>query len=557
LEQAWAWAVAIAHGQRVINHLQNERRVVLYTDVQGEVREMGRGIIGKRNFSDTASRRNYNVSGPDILDELRRRNTLLNRQYEQQDIATIATQLAELVPALQIEVEPLLGQATARFDGATALKGFQKLVEKTGVHFRLDDDSTTVQVGNFGINNGVKVIGHTQSPSDTIGNRDVLLIDSLRRFDNSEAIVNRVIVLGGGEGLAQLTLANSTRGISTGFVYDIKTGTNPDSTSYYYLEDEESIARFGVVEQILVFKDINPIANSAASKIIAANALYDAASPWLQRNAQLKTVYSFTAKKPQTVVRPGDKITMRYQGMVENEAGQEIDYINVNEELWVLRISEAASENGLLLSFTVGIVDDLPRDISDIVVGTIDAVHIQGVAVQTFPCMYENTWTEGMRSENTTGLGFIDAEFKFKPASFVTEVIAVWLDFKTFAPWTMAVMDTGISTFYFNMEKGDKYLTDVELHINGTDVSSSLGGPWNDGGVNALLDVQNLDITDLLKDASGGIFQEHSIVFHALEPGALRNKELSGHNAIQVRNSEGFVQMTIRALVVAQAIAPS
>ncbi len=546
--------------QRVVDHLINERRVIIFTDVQGEKREMGRGIIGKRNFSDNASRRNYNMSGPDILDELRRRNTLLNRQFEQQDIKTVATELADLVPALQISVEPGLGQVTARFDGATVLKGFQKLAEKTGLHFRLDDDSSTVQLGKFGVNNGVKVVGQSQAPSYMAGNRDVLMIDSLRRFENSEQVVNRIIVLGGGEGLAQLDLSNSTRSIAAGFKFDIKTGTNPDGTTFSFLENEDSIAEFGVIEQILVFKDISPIANSVTSKQIAANALYDAASPWLARNSVIKTVYSFTARKPQTPVRPGDKITMRYQGSVKNEAGQEVDYVNVNEELFVLRISENASDSGLVLQFTVGIVDELPRDISDVIIGTIDSVNISGVTVQNFPAMYENTWTEGMRSENTTGLGFIDAEFKYRPASFINEIIAVFLDFKTFAPWSMSVVDSSsFTTFLFNMEKGTKFLTDLQLIINGVDVSAQFisGGLWNPGGINALLDIQDLDITDILKAAPGGIFQEHTIVFHALEPGALRNKEFGGHNAIQVRNSEGFVQMTLRSLIVAQAIKPT
>ena len=546
--------------QRVVEHLTNERRVIIYTDVQGEKREMGRGIIGGRNLSDNASRRNYNMSGPDILDELRRRNTLLNRQFENQDIATVATELADLVPALQISIEPNLGQVTARFDGATALKGFQKIAEKTGLHFRLSDDSSTIELGKFGVNNGVKVVGQSQSPSDMADNRDVLLIDSLRRFENSEQVVNRIIVLGGGEGLAQLDLSNSTRSIAAGFAFDIKTGTNPDGTTFTFLENEDSIAEFGVIESILVFKDISPLANSVTSKQIAANALYDAASPWLQRNSVIKTVYSFTARKPQTSIRPGDKITMRYKGRVKNEAGQEIDYVNINEELFVLRVSENASDGGLVLSFTVGIVDELPRDISDVIIGTIDSVNISGVTVQNFSTVFTDTWTEGMRSENVGGTGFIDAEFKFRPSSFINEIILVLLDFRTFAPWTMALVDSSsFTTYFFNMEKGTKFLTDIQLFINGVDVSAQFisGGLWNPSGVNALLNIQDLDITDILKAAPGGIFQEHTIVFHALEPGALRNKELSGHNAIQVRNSEGFVQLSLRIIATAQAILPS
>jgi hypothetical protein len=72
----------------------------------------------------------------------------------------------------------------------------------------------------------------------------------------------------------------------------------------------------------------------------------------------------------------------------------------------------------------------------------------------------------------------------------------------------------------------------LSLSIDGTDVTTRLGGPWSPGGTPI-----TLDITEILRKAAGGMQSRHTLVFTA-----------GG-------GSPGFVEMTTKLQMTVQAIA--
>ena len=43
------------------------------------------------------------------------------------------------------------------------------------------------------------------------------------------------------------------------------TGTNADGCSYWYIQDEASVAQYGVIERALTIKPVRPLTNSTAT----------------------------------------------------------------------------------------------------------------------------------------------------------------------------------------------------------------------------------------------------------------------------------------------------
>ena len=76
----------------------NERKVRLYVEMDNAQRELGRGIIQGRKVTSSEGGMQLTITGPDDMDALARRSTLLGRSYSAQSMQTIADSLISLVP---------------------------------------------------------------------------------------------------------------------------------------------------------------------------------------------------------------------------------------------------------------------------------------------------------------------------------------------------------------------------------------------------------------------------------------------------------------------------
>ncbi len=535
----------------------SRRRARLFVDYLGDIREIGFGIIHDIGLSEVAGgSRIANASGPDIMQELHEANVLQNRQFENATQTSISTELIGLVSGWSDTVDGGLPNTTIRADVHSVMQTYLALANKNGLHIRLGAGKT-LEYGAFGDVSTVRAIGPIVDYVGVEDEDDLILIEQLVFNKKSQDLSNWIIGLGGGEGDAQLTLEHSDRSVSGGDPYDILDIANPDGTRAYHIKDATSITAFGEVRIPVTFKDIAPLSHGLNARKHAANALYDATVAYIERHKDEIQSYKITARKPKTTIKPGDKITVRYKGDLVDGDDVLVTYLDINDDFWVMDISESFADGQAVISMTVNNIDRHLLEASDMVVGAVEAVFVNNVAVQTNVIVYENTFYDSL-SKRTPGASDPDkfATFKYRPAKFITDVIGVWLDFKSFFLETTAAPTFASSSYNFGIFLQDQYPSDISLFINGVDESSSYGGPWNTSAGNAQVDIQDLDITADLEAETGEIFAEHTIEFKCGQPGTTRGIEVPGFTVTTADTTHGQIMATFRTMAIASALAP-
>ncbi len=358
-----------ASDERELDLLQVGRRVVIYGELGGTVRELGRGTINKITIKDGAQGALMLVKGPDALIELKQKSTLPGRAYDDQAVSAVVSSLAGLA-GWTATTDAGLGNVTLKFAGESALKALQTLANTLGLHFRAETGQA-LTFGALGADTGVRLIQRSRAHRDIYSNAQVTLIRSIRQITSSGDVVNWIIPLG----KDGLTLEHSTRSSP----YTIQTMTGPDGNTIYYLADATSVAHYGQVEKVLSWSEIEALGSTSADLERAANTLYDAAATWLARSATLQQEYSVQFVKAwEQTIRPGDKVRLVYQGMVERVGGT-ATYISVDELLWVLDVQETLGSEGHVVSVKLGNVDREAQDALQTVANTIERVNVDAV----------------------------------------------------------------------------------------------------------------------------------------------------------------------------------
>jgi hypothetical protein len=295
----------------------------------------------------------------DALRELTTKTVGLRRQYTYTDVGTVIESLVGVMGAgWEASSDSDIGNTTIRYEGESVLIAVDALRDRWGQHYRLastEPGTNTLEFGAFGADCGVRAIQGTAAPSPEMeSHREVAYIKQLRRIDDRADVFNTIIPLGAGEGTTQLTIEEADLGD-----YTTLTGTNADGSSYYYIQDEDSVDRYGAVWRITTIKQIAPLTNSDTDIRYAANALKLAAETYLKRWKGLNTHYSLTVQGLRKQILPGDKIAVRYEGIADNYA-----YIDVDESLWVMDVTYQRSLGGARTA-TLAVATDDARRTSD------------------------------------------------------------------------------------------------------------------------------------------------------------------------------------------------
>jgi len=556
-----------ATDRRARELLQNERRVRIPVEEetpQGEeLRELGRGVIREKGVDVAEGGASLTWSGPDSLDALTRRSVRLNRQYANQTLAFIASDLIALVPGWSVVVEAQYASLlqSARFAGASVLKCLLRLAAERGLHLREHPTQpNTVELGEFGAVSSLVITNIENLTREAHAQRDLIFIDHIKEGESTREVINRVFPLGAGEGQAALTLRDSTRDGT----YEIHSLLDADGSTVYYLEDQESMDRYGVIEKPVTFKQIGPISNSGSAKVLAANALYDAAVAFLRRASQSQKTYKVSGVKCQQRLNAGDKVRIVYKGEVFAD-GVAVDVLDVDDLFWVLEVTERVADGGQSFDLAVSLVDRVAKDAVGAIIEGLEAIEVRNLTIATFPMFYTDTWTDTVECHiGNTGR---DANFVFRPQTLLTDITKVLLVFRTFplsTPVGVSALfgSVGTSTdYYYNISDSDQYPRGLRLFINDVEVSEQFGGPWNPTliepfgtpSVNAQID-QSLDITEIVR--AGGLGQEYLFRFRAtFDPFGPGNR-VPGYGAGGGVGSSGFVQCGVRVLGAAQAILP-
>lgn len=174
------------------------------------------------------------------------------------------------------------------------------------------------------------------------------------RFDGT-ALVNRVIAYGvdtvadpeGDPGDTMedvLTLDDATLTAP----YVVQSGLDEGGNTFFYIEDSESVARYGLVEVTKVWTDIKNPNDDSVSRGKAANVLYMTAVNELIKRRSEKNSFTIgpIANGARIWSLPGDQVWAKYQGAVETEDG-DVTWINLERRFLVTERHDTSDPSGI------------------------------------------------------------------------------------------------------------------------------------------------------------------------------------------------------------------
>jgi len=312
------------------------------------------------------------VEADDLLRELARLSTLFNRNYNNQYLGAIVSDLLTLASGWSGGSVANVGYTTAEFQGESLLSAIVNLAKGGGAHFRLNG-SRVLDFGEFGTASGVRAMLPPDLGAETAtGASEICYIDSVSVAEEGGGIVNRIIALGAGQGESQLSLRWVQNENAS---YPVQNGTNPDGSTYYYIQDLPSQASYGVVEKLYKRSDIRPISNSVGDLQNAADALYNAALATLLAHKDPQVSYKLTVRELDTTsLLPGDTLRVFYRGVVTLD-GSPYRWLNIDRDMVVLSITDEFDEkgnirhslevsaNGIRPVSDAGLVSEMHRDL--------------------------------------------------------------------------------------------------------------------------------------------------------------------------------------------------
>lgn len=470
---------------RTLQYITNKSYLKIYTDnagssVSAAFRLLGEGIVEEIRVRESSGGVAFSITGYDPLSLLKQKNTLMNRSYSGQSVSTIASSLAALA-GFTASVSGGI-PTSIRYDGETVLKAFQMLCESQGLHFRLGSAANTIEVNAMGNISGYRAINARKAEADFYNNDYAYLLDSLDIVTDSKDIANWIVPFGAGEGVAALTLQHSTRTTP----YTIQSSAGPDGRTFYYLKDTTSIGLYGQIEKIVTFKDIAPLTNTEADTVAAANALYDAAAAYLARYASKLEIYGMTVRKVWNTIKPGDKIYVRYKGIVTRD-GSPFTYRDINQDMWILEATENVSNSGLTVSFKVATIDRYEQNAAQRIIAAQDAIALRNRRPNPVPTV--STFTHLSDISST-----FPAIIPVRISDAVISLIRCQVRLKT-----------------SSREGSSATPTTISVYVDNVDRTSALGGPWAGGGGATTINLDPALMTGYLVNAAGGLQQEHSI----------------------------------------------
>lgn len=530
--------------------LTPERVIEVYHQEQlGEARSIGQFII--KDIGDSISSDGtiqFDISGADILGVFKNFSAKINRVYDGLPTSSILQDLTAPSAGWTIRALASANDAVfdARIDGTPILKAMADIVKYKANHFRLAT-GRVIEWGAMGEQSSIRLEGGRYAAAPDMGQNDeVLVIEGLKRTISSNDIFNRLYPLGGGQGLAQLTLANAA---GTGD-YTIKSETINGVTAYY-IEDEESIDLYGPIEKTLAYSQIEPIENNLAAVALAAEALYDVAAFDLSRSST--PYYSYTGEIPivTAILKPGERVALKYM----SEDGS----LNVNETVWVLSFTQKFDQHGISGSVELASHDRTALDVVEQIGSLVEQASIRTIKPETFPSSVPLFGFDFMRSPVVGNPQYQkNASFEFSLEDYFVDLIACRVNIRT-APLfaTAAPTAGGAGTFNWQVTVDTTYPSNIHLLINGVDVSTDFGGPWNAHPADVEFN-ETFDITDYILAAPSGIFQKHVIELSSEAPGANpRNIEFPGFPAATFLGTTGVVYFNFNILGVQQGIRPT
>lgn len=527
---------------------------------------LGRYLFRSKEIEDNNGEGILFVKCYDYLKFLSERSVYFNRSYNFDTISTIVGDLLFSVGWSSFVTQDGTSQIT--FQGESVLRAIDELRDRQGCHYRLNFDKVTkvpvLEFGPFGDLSEVyfeQFNGQIQAEYNR--NDKHAIVTGASILEESDEIYNRVIPLGAGQGVSQLTIAQATLG-----EYAVNTGTNEDGSSFYYIEDTNSIADYGLKERIVSFPNIIPLTNSDINVINAANTLKLTCEAYLKKHLIPRNEYQIDTIGLQQEILPGDKIHIRY---IQERNG--IVYLSIDDDFWVMEVSRNRNvDGGRSYNFKIANVDQLRTTDQDVIIDVVRDLNSINVHIPaTLAYSPIGPYTKRIKGDNSSS-NRVNAEFKVRIKEEVLYLNRALMRFSTGSlkssttgaasgggstqtsasggSSTETSTATGLSTGLMiplgmdhrhDIVPHDHNVTipshthnvtipshthgitygvfedtvtpdDLRILLNNVDVTNTLGGPFAVGGGE---NEYEIDITDALTNTSGGIRQTHTITFYS------------------------------------------
>jgi hypothetical protein len=265
------------------------------------------------------------LSGYGLARELSLQTTKISWIVDGQPTGSTVSTL--LLPGWTASVEKASELVTAIFEGATRFEAISKIAQQKLMHLRPEADTKSLALFSTITASPFRLLLYPAVPPYL--DPTSIPIQKIRITRRDEEVVNRIIPLGAGEGVNVLDLRWSDRTSP----YPIRSGTTPTGTTYYYIEDDSSIATYGLRERVMAFKNVAPIANSPAAYREAANTLYELAVAWLNEHKEPRTEWEVSVLGPVRLrdpltgawsIRPGQTVHLLAKGVAEDVDGKRV-----------------------------------------------------------------------------------------------------------------------------------------------------------------------------------------------------------------------------------------
>lgn len=368
-------------------------RFDVYDELDGY---LGRYLFRSKEIQDNNGQGVLRVTCYDYLKELSQRSVYFNRTYNFENVSTIVSDLLGIVGWSANVTEAGTSQVT--YQGESILRAIDELRDRRGVHYRLLFDKVSkvpvLEFGPFGTLSDIQFEQFSgQIQSEFLRNPKNAIITGASIVEESEEIYNRIIPLGAGQGVSQLTIETATLG-----TYATQTGTNEDGSFFYYIEDTNSQDLYGLRERILSFPNIIPLTNSDANVVNAANTLKLTAEAYINKHLEPRKEYQIDVVGLREEVLPGDKIHIRY---VQQRNG--VTYIAIDTDFWVMEISRNRSVSGnRSYNLKIANVDQLRTTDQDVIVDVVRDLNSINVHIPaTLAYSHIGPYTKRIKGENT------------------------------------------------------------------------------------------------------------------------------------------------------------
>jgi hypothetical protein len=421
----------------------------------------------------------------------------------------------------------------------------------------------TIEIGRFGDYIGLYCTNADVISAGVESNNDVALVSDVKVTFASEAIVNRAILLGSGEGTAALDLSS----IADDYPGVIFSRVNGDGQTEYYIQNDASIEYYGdVFEDVWAFKDAVVIVNTDAGVEAAALTLLNWGLEEIERRAWKQEAYSVSLKKCTHLVQPGDVIRLVFRGQIRDQNGKPIDSEEIDGYYTVLKAKEQVSgEGSLTTSLEVSNIDRRVMDAFDRLVESQEKTELRNKKAVTFPTLFPDKDMQEIEAPNAFNVNGLPAGFFYRVSTLISDVSKVTMTVRTYplatrlrynnpvagqltTPIPLYSPDEGMR---FSVRRDDQYPSGLSVFINGIDRTAELGGPWN-SGVNVQTNLVDLDISEYIINASGGLRQTHEIVFTC--ESRTGDVAFPGAGTASGEASHGYVVCSINAIASVQAI---